>query len=93
MFRRSLTNSTVTDACADDAVIALAWILAIGNSVITHLCKILRTLKPMVFNSNCSREGDVYRLSPRGCTAFLPVKHDSCFQGRHHRNDTTSYLN
>jgi hypothetical protein len=62
MFRRSPTNSTVTDACADDAVIALAWILSTGNSVITHLCKESRVLERMMINEDRSCEGDVHRL-------------------------------
>jgi hypothetical protein len=37
--RSSIIKYTVTDSCTDDAIIAVAWMLSIGNSVITHLCK------------------------------------------------------
>ena len=42
--RRSSTNRMVTDARADDVLIAIAWMLSLANSIITHYCKNYRSL-------------------------------------------------
>lgn len=55
---------------ADDVVIALAWMLALANSIITHFCKTNESSARVMNNNSHSCEGDVYRLPCEGRTVL-----------------------